>query len=82
MDVFSMLEVDLEKRTGWKICSKKTKTKKTPLFVKRPERKAKEEVDSHSIPEDCIEFKAPLLNDEVVEKGIWTEHPEIWTPDF
>ena len=37
--------------------------------MKLSENKLKEKLDSHLIPENCTEIRAPVLNVEIVEKG-------------
>ena len=38
--------------------------------MKLSENKLKEKLDSHLIPENCTEISVPVLNVEIVEKGI------------
>ena len=37
--------------------------------MKLSDNKLKEKLDSHLIPENCTEIRAPVLNVEIVEKG-------------
>ena len=70
-DVFALLEVDLEKeeQTGKPVAEKLANITQNRFSVKLSEEKLKEKMDSHQILENCLEIKAPLLNEELVEKG-------------
>ena len=70
-DVFALLEADLEKeeQAGKPVAEKLANITKNRFSVKLSEKKLKEKMDSHQIPENCLEIKAPLLNEEIVEKG-------------
>ena len=71
-DVFALLEADLEKKedqAGKPVAEKLANITINRFSVKLSEKKLKEKMDSHQIPENCLEIKAPLLNEEIVEKG-------------
>ena len=69
-DVFALLEADLEKeQAGKPVAEKLANITKNRFSVKLSEKKLKEKMESHQIPENCLEIKAPLLNEEIVEKG-------------
>ena len=69
--MFALLEADLEKeeQAGKPVAEKLVNITKNRFSVKLSEKKLKEKMDSHQIPENCFEIKAPLLNEEIVEKG-------------
>ena len=70
-DVFALLEADLEKeeQAGKPVAEKLANITKNRFSVKLSEKKLKEKMDSHQIPENCLEIKAALLNEEIVERG-------------
>ena len=51
-------------------CKKLAKVVRSRFSVKLSENKLKEKLDSHLIPENCTEISVPVLNVEIVEKGI------------
>ena len=60
-DVFALLEADLEKeeQAGKPVAEKLVNITKNRFSVKLSEKKLKEKMDSHQIPENCLEIKAP-----------------------
>ena len=60
-DVFALLEADLEKeeQAGKPVAEKLANITKNRFSVKLSEKKLKEKMDSHQIPENCLEIKAP-----------------------
>ena len=70
-DVLSMLEADLDiqEKEGKPVAEKLAKVARSRFSVKLSENKLKEKLDSHLIPENCAEIRAPVLNVEIMEKG-------------
>ena len=70
-DVFPLLEADLDiqEKEGKPVAEKLAKVARSRFSVKLSENKLKEKLDSHLIPENCTEIRAPVLNVEIVEKG-------------
>ena len=66
-----MLEADLDiqEKEGKPVAEKLAKVARSRFSVKLSENKLKEKLDSHLIPENCTEIRAPVLNVEIVEKG-------------
>ena len=52
-----------------KTCCRKVSKSRSRFSVKLSENKLKEKLDSHLIPENCAEIRAPVLNVEIMEKG-------------
>ena len=69
--MFSLLQADLDiqEKEGKPVAEKLAKVTKSRFSVKLSENELKEKLDSHLIPEDCAETRAPVLNVEIVEKG-------------
>ena len=75
-DVLSLLEADLDtqEKEGKPVAhcffaEKVAYVARSRFSVKLSENKLKEKLDSHLIPENCTEIRAPVLNVEIVEKG-------------
>ena len=68
--MFPLLEVDLviQDKEGKPVAERLAKVA-SRFSVKLSENKLKENLDSHLIPENCMEIRAPMLNVEIVEKG-------------
>ena len=68
--MFSLLEVDLDiqEKEGKPVAEKLAKVARNRFSVKLSENQLKERLDSHLIPEDFTEIRAPVLNMEIVEK--------------
>ena len=69
--MFHLLEADLDiqEKEGKPVAEKLAKVARSRFSVKLSENKLKQKLDSHLIPENCTEIRAPVLNVEIVEKG-------------
>ena len=68
--MFPLLEADLaiQEKEGKHVAEKLAKVARSRFSVKLSQIKLKEKLNSHLIPENCTEIRAPVLNVEIVEK--------------
>ena len=64
-----MADLDIQEKEGKPVAEKLAKVARSRFSVKLPNNKLKDKLDSHLIPENCTEIRAPVLNVETVEKG-------------
>ena len=69
--MFPLLEADLaiQEKEGKHVAEKLAKVARSRFSVKLSQIKLKEKLNSHLIPENCTEIRAPELNVEIAEKG-------------
>ncbi|XP_070184990.1 uncharacterized protein [Littorina saxatilis] len=70
-DIFAAMEADLEveEKIGGVVDEKLANITKSRFTVKLPDQKLKDKMESILIPANCVEIKAPILNEEVIGKA-------------